>query len=413
MPGARVNGAAWPLLALLACVAAPRAARAGGFLIYDISGAAMARGSAVSADVGEPAAVWFNPAALAYSRGVAASVGGVFVTARSRFTPTGGGAETSSERGNFVLPAVFATAALNDRVSVGMGAYSTFGIGIRWPDGWSGRQSAIAASLETFALNPTVAVKLTQRIAIAAGFDAVRAVVDFTNGLPTLVGGDVRLAGGSWGYGANAGLLVHVVPERLNVAFTYRSRIKLAFDDGHADFSPANPEFARMLPDQGGTATITLPDIVTAGLMFRPRAGSHLALTLDANLVLWSTYHRIDIHFDSAPPKVLESDASNAFTVRAGADWESWRVRGLHLRGGLIYDQSAIGSAGLGPGLPESTRLDAAAGVGFSRGHVSVDLAYLLVYFLPADAVGGREGPEGTYRSLAHLVALTIGAHWP
>jgi long-chain fatty acid transport protein len=400
----------WSSAALLAAVAAPRPGFASGFLIYDLSGDAIGRASAVSASVAEPAAVWFNPAALAYMGGVSASAGGVLVTSRSRFSPAGGGADTQSERGNFVLPTFFANAAVSDRVAVGMGVYTAFGIGIRWPDDWSGRESAIAASLQTVAFNPTVAVKLSSRLSVAAGFDAIRGVVDFTNGLPSLVGGDVRLAGGTWGYGGNAGVLFRALPERVHVALTYRSRVKLSFDDGRADFSPANPEFSRMLPDQGGTAAITLPDVVTLGVMFRPRAD--LALSVDGNLVLWSTYRRIDINFASAPGKTLQPDSSNAVTLRAGADWALPRVPGLHLRGGLIYDRTAIASEGLGPGLPDATRVDVALGVGFARGPFKADLGYLLVYFLPADAVGGREGPEGTYRTLAHLVGLTVAAHW-
>ena len=67
-----------------------------------------------------------------------------------------------------------------------MGVYSTFGIGITWPNDWEGRESAIKASLETLTFNPTVAVRVHRQISVAAGFDAVRSVVDFTNGLPTL-----------------------------------------------------------------------------------------------------------------------------------------------------------------------------------------------------------------------------------
>ena len=48
------------------CALSARPCLASGFLIYDISGQAMARASAVSADVDEPAAVWFNPANLVY-----------------------------------------------------------------------------------------------------------------------------------------------------------------------------------------------------------------------------------------------------------------------------------------------------------------------------------------------------------
>ena len=54
---------------------AARPCLAGGFMIYDISGSALARGSAVTADDEEPAAVWFNPANLAFMGGVSASAG--------------------------------------------------------------------------------------------------------------------------------------------------------------------------------------------------------------------------------------------------------------------------------------------------------------------------------------------------
>jgi long-chain fatty acid transport protein len=395
-----------PLVAALAA----RPCQASGFLIYDLSGEAIGRASAVSSTVSEPAAVWFNPAALAYMDGVSGSVGGVFVTAKSSFTPTGGGAETNSDRGNFVLPTVFANAAVNDRVAVGMGVYTAFGIGIRWPDDWPGREAAIAASLQTLAFNPTLAVRINRQFSVAAGFDAIRGVVDFTNGLPAIVGGDVRLAGGSWGYGGNAGVLYRIVPNKLQVAATYRSRVKLQFNDGQAHFDPANPEFQSMLPDQGGTASITLPDMVTVGVMGRPRWD--LVLSFDANVVVWSTYSKIVIAFNQAPTKVLEPDAQTTYTLRAGADWAVPRAPGLHLRGGLIYDHSAVPAEGLGPGLPDATRLDLALGVGFTRGPFKADLGYLLVYFLPADSVGGREGPEGTYRTLANLVGLTLAASW-
>jgi long-chain fatty acid transport protein len=400
----------WLAAALLALAASlpARLCEATGFLIYDLSGAAIGRASAVSASVSEPAAVWFNPAALSFMGGASASAGGVLVTARSSFSPAGGGAETSSDRGNYFLPTLFANAALSDRIAVGMGVYTAFGIGIRWPDGWVGRESAIAASLETLAFNPTVAVKLHRRLSLAVGFDAIRGVVDFTNGLPELVGGDVRLAGGTWGYGFNLGGLYRVLPERLHLALTYRSRVRLAFD-GRADFDPTNPDFGPALPDEAGTATITLPDMITLGLMVRPRAD--LVLGFDINYVRWSSYSRIDIDFATAPSRTIEPDGHDSFTFRAGADLSLKRA--LHLRGGVIYDRSAIPSEGLGPGLPDADRLDASAGLGYTRGRLTGDVGYLLVYFLPATATTGREGPEGTYRTLAELVGVTVRATWP
>jgi long-chain fatty acid transport protein len=397
-------------LGLLVLAAAPvRRARASGFLIYDLSGEAIGRGSAVSAGISEPAAVWFNPAALAFMEGTTASVGGVLVSARSTFSPKvdDGGGDTDSKRGNFLLPTLFAHSAINDRVAVGMGVFTAFGIGIAWPDGWEGREAAIGASLQTVDFNPTVAVRLHPQLSVAAGFNAVRGVVDFNTGLPELVGGNVRLVGGTWGYGWNVAALYRPLPERLHVALTYRSRVQLDFS-GQADFDP-NPEFERMLPDQSGTASITLPDIVTLGVMGRPRP--ELSLGLDVNFVRWSSYDRIDIAFQTAPSRSLQPHGSDTFTVRAGADLAT-RVPGLHVRAGLIFDHSAISAENLGPGLPDANRIDGTVGAGYRRGRYKVDLGYMLVYFLASEATGGREGPQGTYHSVAHLLGLTAAASW-
>jgi long-chain fatty acid transport protein len=393
-----------------ACQLVTRPSLASGFLIYEVSGEGIARASAVSADPTEPAAVWYNPAGLVYQEGVSASATGMLITSKATFSPAGGGAETSSDRGNSLIPALFANARLSDRVAVGIGGFSTFGISIRWPYDWVGREAAIHAKLETLTFNPTVAIKLHPQVSVAAGFDAVRSVVDLTSGLPTLIGGDVRLAAGTWGYGFNVAGLYKIKPEVLHVALTYRSRVELDFT-GRANFSPANPDFLPVLPDQNGSATITLPDIITVGVMGRPRPD--LALTFDANVVLWSTFDRIDIDFQTAPDRAIVPKGRNTFTLRGGVDWALLdRCPGLHLRGGLIYDRSAIPSTNLAPSLPDANRIDVALGVGYRRGIVRADLGYLLVYFLPSDSITGQEGPVGTYDSIAHLVGLTLGINW-
>jgi len=395
-------------LSLLATLGSARLARANGFLIYDLSGEAIGRASAVSASTNEPAAIWFNPAALAYM-GPAASAGGVFVTVQSTFSPSDGGPSTDSIRGKFFLPTVFVNAPVSDRVAVGLGAFTAFGIGVHWPDDWIGREAAISASLQTLDINPTVAVRLENRVSAAFGFNVVRAAVDFRNGLPALVGGDVRLGAGSWGYGFNAAVLYRPLPNRLHAALTYRSRVQLDFS-GHADFSPANPDFAPSLPDQPGSATITLPDAFTAGVMYRPLA--ELMLEADVNYVLWSTYDQINITFQSAPPHVIKPDGQNAFTVRLGGDYHLPHPN-LHLRAGFIFDQRAIPQEALGPGLPDGNRLDGTVGVGYTRGPVTADLGFMFVYVLPSTSTGDREGPVGTYHTNAQLLGLTVRAVWP
>jgi long-chain fatty acid transport protein len=398
------------MAAVAALAASARPCFASGFLIYDMSGEAVGRASAVSADDAEPAAIWFNPANLTDLPGVNASAGGVFVTAQASFSPAGGGPETESSRSNSFLPALFASAMVSDRVAVGLGAYSAFGLRIQWPEDWVGRESTIKAEIITLDINPTVAVRVHPQISVAAGFNAVRSVVDFTTGLPALIGGDVRLAAGTWGYGGNVAALYKVYPDRLHLALAYRSRVKFNYS-GQANFSPANPDFAAALPDQSATASITLPDIITIGFMGRPR--TNLSLTFDTNVVLWQTFNRIDLHFQSAPSKAIVPNGQTSFTFRWGADWEPQRVPRLHARAGVIYDHTAIPSTNLGPSLPDASRVDIALGAGYSLGYFRADLGYLLVLFFPHDSTTGQEGPIGTYRTIANLIGVTVGFVWP
>jgi long-chain fatty acid transport protein len=382
-------------------------AQASGYLVYDASAEALGKASAVTASVNEPAAVWFNPGALAFMKGYGASVGGTMALAHNTFEPKGGGPEVKSKARVFFLPNVYAEGAVTDRLHLGVAALTAFGLGIEWPADWIGREAAIKAKIETFTINPNVAWRLTDRIGIAAGFQAVRASVDFINGLPALIGGTVEVGGGTWGYGGNVGLLVKALPEVVHLGLSYRSRVKLKFD-GRADFDP-NPEFASALPDQPGKAEVTLPDIIALGVMWRPT--QCLALTLDPDIVLWQTYDKIVLDFATAPDKVLERNFHPAVTVRLGADWTT-SVPGLNLRGGLIYDQNPSPKDTLAPSLPDSHRIDVALGIGYRRGWFKADLAYLLVYFLPSESIGGKEGPEGTYRTLSHLIGFSVSAQF-
>jgi long-chain fatty acid transport protein len=148
--------AAAVVLAVLA-TANPRPAGASGFLIYDASAEGLGKASAITASVDEPAAVWFNPGALALMHGFGASVGSTLVLAASSFEPKDGGAKVDSKQERSLLPLVFADAAVGERFHVGVAVVPAFGLAIEWPADWVGRQAAIKARIASVNINPTVA----------------------------------------------------------------------------------------------------------------------------------------------------------------------------------------------------------------------------------------------------------------
>jgi long-chain fatty acid transport protein len=392
---------------------APAPARAAGFLIYDVSAEALGKASAVQASSMEPAANWFNPANLAFMKGYGAQLGATFIVASNRFTLTDNAGNKladsiESETGFFTLPALYAYGKVGDRLALGLGVNTPWGLALKWPENWIGRENGIKASLQTAVINLNVAYKLHSRIALAAGFDVVRGAVDFTNGLPAAIGGGtVRLGGGTWGFGGNAGITFKAIPDKLNLAVSYRSRVYLGFD-GKADFTLNEPIFAATLQDQGGKASITIPDIISFGVMYKPI--SKLEVTFDTNVVLWGTYDKLQLDFElpQTPDETLLRNNKAAATFRLGVDWAGL-AEGLHLRAGLIYDMNPAPKEYLSPTLPDANRVDVAVGVGYRWKWLKIDAGYLMVYFLKSEATTGRESPVGYYNSIAHLMGVTLG----
>ena len=201
---------------------------------------------------------------------------------------------------------------------MGLGVYTVFGLGIEWPGDWIGRENSISANIETVTFSPTFAFKTCKWFSVAAGVNVVRATVEMVNGLPEAIGGTVRIGGGTFGAGAHLGLLARVVPNVFHLGASYHSRVKLSFD-GRADFKPVHEEFGYDLKDQAGRAVITLPDIFSFGVMYRPTKA--LTFTLDTNLVLWSTYDELRLDFEEREDQVMPRNWNDVITVRFGLDW--------------------------------------------------------------------------------------------
>ncbi|HEY3354576.1 MAG TPA: outer membrane protein transport protein [Polyangia bacterium] len=396
---------------VVVAILAPAPAGASGFNLYEQSAEGLSLGSAVSASTTEPAAAYYNPAALAFLPGAQASAGGIAYFASERFTLKGSGAETAAAPVRSFIPTVFATARVADRVGVGLGVFSNIGLGLEWPDAWVGRRYGIKGSMQTATINPVVAYRLHDTLSVAAGVDVMRAALDLTSGLPAPFDGAVRLGGATWGFGGNLGVLYRPRPGRLHVALAYRSRIKLVFD-GRADFSGLPPELASKpeLADQAGSVSLTAPDMLTLGVMVRPTPS--LTLGCDGVALFWSVHQEIRLQFAQAPDAAFRPRYHDAMSVRLGADWAT-PLRGLSLRAGFAFDQKAAPEDGLSPLLPESHTLDVSAGVGYARGRFKVDLGYMLVNSLPSTATPPADAalaqsPAGTYHARVHLLGIGV-----
>jgi long-chain fatty acid transport protein len=411
---------------LAAVAGPPELARASGFLLVEQSAEALGKAGAVTAAAREPAAVWFNPAALAVLPGAGAAITAAIVRHGTSFEPRAGGGAVASEPGTSALPNLFAHAPVRGAVAAGIGLYAPFGLAVDWPAGWLGEQHALATRIWAVAANPVAAVRLPAGVSIGGGASLVRGGVRLRTALPREVGGEAELAGGAWGFGANAAVLWQPRPDAFAIGATYRSRVALPFR-GTADFSPAMAGTAQVpaqiFQDGPARADLTLPDVITVGVMGRPHP--RLELSADAQYALWRTFDRlvVDFEYGGTPDTIFDRRSRDPFTGRVGAEWR-WPERSLALRAGALYDQSATPSDTLSPATPDAHRVGLTLGVGYVVRRFKVDVGYMYLHFLPAEAAGcvrpGDDGaardplsgsrcpPEGTYQTRVHAVAVTV-----
>ena len=62
---------------------------------------------------------------------------------------------------------------VHNRVALGFGFFSPFGMGTVWPPTWAGRYLTTYSSMKTYSLNPVISVKVLDNLSLAAGFDVM------------------------------------------------------------------------------------------------------------------------------------------------------------------------------------------------------------------------------------------------
>jgi len=384
-------------------------ARASGFLLYEQSGRALGMGAAVSAGVRDASAAWFDPAALAFldaSAGISAT--GALAWGSTRFTPAGGQAVAGSEGPPQLVPSLYGHVRVHDRVQLGLAMLAPFALFVAWPEGWVGAQQSLGTDLVVLAFNPSVALRVTDTLAVAAGVSFLRADVTLAAALPSPPvgpGGRADLTGDDWAVAANLALLWRPLPDELHVALTYRSRSHFTLD-GEAKFRTGRPGFEALFFDQGVSGDLTLPDLFTAGVMWRPVPT--LEIETDLGWTLWSAFDRVAISFERS--RLLNTSVPGSkvdpLTARLGAEQtvaEIWSVRL-----GVSFDRSAARRDTLAPSAPDGDRLSLCAGLGLDLGRVQLDAGYLYGHYLDAEADALEGRPAGIYRTRAHALALTV-----
>ena len=396
------------VITLVGITAFSSASFASGFRLPDQDSAAMAMGGAFVGQADNPSAVWYNPAGITELDGTRISAGVIAIYPVLSHENANGTTDVS-ERDAFLLPQLFATDKVSDRVSFGLGITCPFGLSTNWSETSATSTVATFSRVKTIDINPNVAYRLSDSLSVAIGIDYIKLQATLEKMLaPTVI---FRLDGEGSGWGANAGIK-YKVNEQLNLGLSYRSRVKIEVDDATADVSAlglSNPV----------QTNITLPDIIQFGASYK--TSDKLTLNADLEYTWWSTYDRLVIQSDTILALTVgatntsteEKDWKNTWIARIGGQYrlsDRWK-----LRAGYVYDQSPVPSNRFETSVPDSDRQGVSIGTGYTSGNITIDASYLYLRFNNRtinNSLAGGSSPvaslNGTYKSQAHLAGLTV-----
>lgn len=402
-----------------ALLVAPQAAFGAGFANTAHSATQSGMSGVATANPDEPASNFYNPAGMAFDEDWNLYLGATTLIPSVDYTDPDGDITSQTQSQTFYVPNFDLSVPLNDTFSAGVGATFPWGLGIAWPDDWVGAEEFRSQDLQTFNLNPSLAMEVpaVEGLSVSAGAQLVRSSIEQRR-LQVLPDGnevDVVLGGTGHGVGATLGAMFKATDE-VTLGLNYRSAVRINYD-GVIQFSDDvdGTPFKHRMIDQDIDTEITVPHTINTGVGYQ--INDELWMGLDVNYMTWRTYDEVEIQFsqqspqgargDTEPSMMIEADWEDAVAVRLGGQYQL--IPGLNVRGGFAYDMTPVPDGTVGPSLPDNDRFVFSTGVGYTQKGAGVrgDLGYQYIT-LPTREIR-NDTVNGDYQMSSHVIGVNVG----
>ena len=450
------------IAAMVVIVGSARSALAQGYGLNEQGACAMGRGGAgVASPCPDGSSIFFNPAGIAFIPGQTIGIGGSLVAPRGDFTNDTTGQVSALNSKSYPLPNIYYSGGVGKRFAVGFGVNAPYGLTTDWPITSEGRFLGYKSLVQGLYMQPTIAARLSDRVAVGVGVDIVylkvqlRQRVDLSTqkltgtpytfaqyfGVPAGTDfADVDLQGHNWSVGYHLGLQIKAT-DKISFGARYLSGQNVEVPDGVLNTTQIKTGLATTKPlpgipvgtpmdailagqfaagaalesGQTGKTTLPLPSQLAIGtaLQVAPR----VKLLFDYRFVNWSAFDELVIEKEnSAQPTVVVESYRNAHAFHFGGDISV--TPRFDLRAGFFATTAAAPDQTVTPNLPEGARQNYSVGFG-AKLSKSVRLDFAYQYLRQGEragrttdggmAVPTTEVNNGVYRFHANLLGLMLG----
>ncbi len=382
---------------------------------YEPGARASGLGGAFTARADDPSALFYNPAGLAFQKGLRFKTNLFFgKPGLSARWPSSGATTTDNSfqfRGSFAASWQFLKG-----VSAGVGFFIPYHFFTEWPFNWVGHELAITSSLNSVFFRPAVSIELLRGLSLGVGLDFVRVKTSWSyirpfnlETFPLSKDIDINSSTAMSGTGTGfvAGLMWKAHP-LIQFGLRYQHHVKINLSGRNDFFIPYLDIGEATVPDpvlpsrrlrvllsefysvQRVTSRITLPKEIVWGMVFAPAAS--LSFQLDLQWNSWSELGKWEFRSVNA-----DANLSPAFTPQLqefygiAPDYghqsaglilkDAWRIKGgleyrpgpgLALRAGFARQKGSTAAADLNPVNPDPDRNLISLGFGYDGPLLSI-----------------------------------------
>jgi len=372
--------------------------KAAGFQLPEQDSRAASMANAVTADIDNAAAAWYNPAAFSLMEGdyknyYSAGMGIVQLEIKHEYD----GGEDKMNKKLHYLPYGFAARKLSDRFFLSLGVTAPYGLSSDWKS--TSRTAAVAtySEIKDINYNLNLSYKILDNLAVAVGFDFVHLTAELDNYYVDMVDGE------DYAFGYNAAML-YKATDRLSFGATYRSRVKSTLK------ADAKWNVSGIGSDSGIQADLTLPDNFQFGASYK--VSPKLKVNAELGWTNWTTYDVLKVTYRSTgatlgTPQINNWEAGWAYKL--GTEYtlnKNWK-----LRAGALYDYNPVTDEYYGTRVPDSERVGGSIGAGYSNDKgVSVDFSFLYENMLKHTVKGANNAAiDGDYSGQIFFPSVTFG----
>ncbi len=300
---------------------------------------------------------------------------------------------------NAFVPALYAAKRVNDDTVLGLAITSPFGLATRYNNGWQGSDRALASSITTININPTVGYKVNDKFSLGAGVQAQYYEAKLTSN--TASNYYTKLHSSGWGYGYNLGAK-YQVNQDLKLGLGYRSKIEHDLAGG------INAQ--GLVTSDAGSKTTT-PESLTAGAAYK--INQDVELAYDVTWTRWSRLKSLEVNVYQNQNYNMASSYNwhDSFLHSIGANFKTSDK--FLLRTGLAYEKEAMTDANRNPTVPLSDKFWASVGFNYKiNPTLSIDAAYVHQFYKTARSNLNASGFSGSmstkYQTRVDVLSLAV-----